>query len=144
MMLSTCCIQYVSQSGRSSSGHRTGKGQSSSQFPRREVLKNVLTIGQTAFISYTSKVMLKILHAKASALCKPRTFRSPSWVLKRKRNQRSNCQHSLHHRERNSKKIYLSFFDYTKAFDGINHNKLWKALKEMGIPDHLKCLLRNL
>ena len=42
------------------------------------------------------------------------------------------------------KKIYLCFFDYTKAFDDINHNKLWKALKEMGIPDHLKCLLINL
>ena len=40
------CIHYVSKSGRPSSGHRTGKGQSSSQFPRREVLKNMITIGQ--------------------------------------------------------------------------------------------------
>ena len=46
MMPSRCCIQYVSKSERPSSGHRTGRGQSSSQFPRRVVLKNVLTIGQ--------------------------------------------------------------------------------------------------
>ena len=38
----------------------------------------------------------------------------------------------------------LCFIDYAKAFDGVDHNKLWKALKEMGIPDHLTCLLRNL
>ena len=42
------------------------------------------------------------------------------------------------------KNIYLCFIDYTKAFDCADHNKLWKALKEMGIPDHLTCLLRNL
>ena len=40
--------------------------------------------------------------------------------------------------------IYLCFIDYAKAFDCVNHNKLWKILKEMGIPDHLTCLLRNL
>ena len=42
------------------------------------------------------------------------------------------------------KNIYFCFIDYTKAFDYVNHNKLWKILKEMGIPDHLTCLLRNL
>ena len=40
--------------------------------------------------------------------------------------------------------IYICFIDYTKAFDCVDHNKLWKILKEMGIPDHLTCLLRNL
>ena len=40
--------------------------------------------------------------------------------------------------------IYFCFIDYNKAIDGVNHNKLWKILKEMGIPDHLTCLLRNL
>ena len=40
--------------------------------------------------------------------------------------------------------IYFCFIDYTKAFDCVDHNKLWKILKEMGIPDHLTCLLRNL
>ena len=40
--------------------------------------------------------------------------------------------------------IYFCFIDYAKAFDCVDHNKLWKILKEMGIPDHLTCLLRNL
>ena len=42
------------------------------------------------------------------------------------------------------KKIYFSFIDYTKVFDYVDHNKLWKILKEMGILDHLTCLVRNL
>ena len=42
------------------------------------------------------------------------------------------------------KNIYFCFIDYTKAFNCVDHNKLWKLLKEMGIPDHLTCLLRNL
>ena len=42
------------------------------------------------------------------------------------------------------KNIYFCFIDYAKAFDSGDHNKLWKILKEMGIPDHLTCLLRNL
>jgi len=42
------------------------------------------------------------------------------------------------------KNIYFCFIDYTKAFDCVDHNKLWKILQEMGIPDHLTCLLRNL
>ena len=42
------------------------------------------------------------------------------------------------------KSIYFCFIDYVKAFDYVDHNKLWKILKEMGIPDHLICLLRNL
>ena len=40
--------------------------------------------------------------------------------------------------------IYFCFTDYAKAFDWVNHNKLWKILQEMGIPDHLTCLLKNL
>ena len=42
------------------------------------------------------------------------------------------------------KNIYFCFLDYAKAFDCVDHNKLWKILKEMGIPHHLTCLLRNL
>ena len=61
------------------------------------------------------------------------------------RNQRSNCQHSLDHRESEfQKNIYLCFISYAKAFGSVAHNKLWKALKEMGIPDYLTWLLRNL
>ena len=46
--------------------------------------------------------------------------------------------------ESSRKNIYFCFIDYAKAFDYVDHNKLWKILKEMGIPDHLICLLRNL
>ena len=42
------------------------------------------------------------------------------------------------------KNIYFCFIDYAKAFDSVDHNELWKILQEMGIPDHLTCLLRNL
>ena len=67
-------------------------------------------------------------------------------VLKRQRNQRSNCWHPLDHgkSKRVPKNFYFCFIDYAKAFDCVDYNKLWKILKEMGIPDHLTCLLRNL
>ena len=47
-------------------------------------------------------------------------------------------------RESSRKNIYFYFTDYAKVFDCVDHNKLWKNLKEMGVPDHLTCLLRNL
>ena len=50
---------------------------------------------------------------------------------------------SLKKQERSKKTIYFCFIDYAKAFDCVHHNQLWKILKEMGIPDHLTCLLRN-
>ena len=51
---------------------------------------------------------------------------------------------SLKKQESSRKDIYFCFIDYTEAFDCVDHNKLWKILKEMGIPGHLTCLLRNL
>ena len=61
-------------------------------------------------------------------------------------NQRSNCQHLLHHRKskRIPEKHLLLFIDYAKAFNCVDHNKPWNILKEMGMPDHLTYLLRNL
>ena len=58
--------------------------------------------------------------------------------------QRSNYLNLLDHRKNRRVPIYFCFIDYAKAFDCVDHNKLWKILKEMGIPDHLTCLLRNL
>ena len=56
------------------------------------------------------------------------------------------CEHPLDHRKskRVEKNIYFCFNDYVKTFDCVDYNKLWKILQEMGIPDHLICLLRNL
>ena len=67
-------------------------------------------------------------------------------VLEKAEDQRSNCQHHwITEKAREfQKNIYLCFIDYTKAFDCVNHNKLWKILKEIGIPDHPTCLLRTL
>ena len=67
--------------------------------------------------------------------------------LENAEDQRSNYKHLLDHRESKGipekKKIYFCFIDYTIASDCVDH-KVWKILKDMGIPDHLTCLLRNL
>ena len=57
-----------------------------------------------------------------------------------------NCQHLLDHRKskRIPKNIYFCFIDYVKAFGCVDHNKLWKILKQLGVPDHFTYLLRNL
>ena len=47
-------------------------------------------------------------------------------------------------KQENSRKIYLCFIDYAKAFECVGHNKLWKILKQMGLPGHFTCLMRNL
>ena len=60
------------------------------------------------------------------------------------RDQIANVRWIIKKKQESSRKIYLCFIDYAKAFDCVVHNKLWKILKEMGIPDHLTCLLRNL
>ena len=60
------------------------------------------------------------------------------------RDQISNIRWIIKKARELQKKIYFCFIDYTKAFDCVDHNKLWKILQEMGILDHLACLLRNL
>ena len=60
------------------------------------------------------------------------------------RDQIANIRWIIEKARKFQKNIYFCFIDYTKAFDCVDHNKLWKTLKEMGIPDHLTCLLRNL
>ena len=60
------------------------------------------------------------------------------------RNQNSNIHWIIEKAREFQENIYLCFIDYAKAFDCVDHNQLWKILQEMGIPDHLTCLLRNL
>ena len=60
------------------------------------------------------------------------------------RDQIANIQWIIEKAREFQKNIYFCFIDYAKAFDCVDHNRLWKILKEMGIPDHLTCLLRNL
>ena len=145
-MPSRCCIKYVSKYGRPRSSHRTGKGQSSSQLPRKVVLKNVLTIGPIAFISHVSEVMFKILHARLQHYVNQELPNVQAGFRKgrRIRDQIANTYWIIEKGRKFQKIVYFCFIDYAKAFDCVDHNKLWKALKEMGIPDHLTCLLRNL
>src|SRR5574340_77901 len=67
-------------------------------------------------------------------------------VLEKAEEQRSNCQHPVDHgkSKRVPEKHLFLLYDYAKAFDCVDYNKLWKILQEMGLPDHLTCLLRNL
>ena len=67
-------------------------------------------------------------------------FRKDSGI----RDQTANIHWIIEKARELQKNIYFCFIDYTKAFDCVDHNKLWKILKEMGIPDHLTCLLRNM
>ena len=60
------------------------------------------------------------------------------------RDQIANICWIIEKQESSRKNIYFCFIDYAKAFDCVDHNKLWEILKEMGIPDHVTCLLRNL
>jgi len=60
------------------------------------------------------------------------------------RNQIANIHYIIEKSREFQKNIYLCFIDYAKTFDCVDHNELWETLKEMGIPDHLTCLLRNL
>ena len=63
---------------------------------------------------------------------------------RRTRNQIANIRWIIEKARELQKNIYFCFIEYAKAFDCVDHNKLWKILKEMGIPDHIICLLRNL
>ena len=99
-----------------------------------------------ALISHARKVMLKILQAR---LQQPLTCEVPDVQLgfrkgRGTRDQIANIRLIIEKARQFHKNIYFCFIDYTKAFDCVDHHKLWKILKEMGIPDHLTCLLRNL
>ena len=97
-------------------------------------------------ISHASKVMLKILQARLQ--------QNVNWELpdvqagfkkgRGTREQIPNICWIIQKAREFQKNICFCFIDYAKAFDCVDHHKLWKILQEMGIPDHLTCLLRNL
>ena len=136
-MLQRFCTQYASKFGKLSSGHRTGK--ISFQSNAKE-FSNYHTI---ALISHASKVMLKILQAR---LLQYRSHEIPDSQtgFRKGRDQIANIWWIIKKAKEFQKNIYFCFIDYANAFECVDHNKLWKILKEMGIPDHLTCLLRNL
>ena len=90
--------------------------------------------------------MLKILQARLQQYvnCELPDVQAGFRKGKGTRDQVANICWILEKAREFQKNIYFCFIDYAKAFDCVDHNKLWKVLKEMGIPDHLTCLLRNL
>ena len=109
--------------------------------------KNAQTKESTiAFISHTSKVMLKILQARLQQYVNCELPDGQVGFRKGRgtRDQIANICWILKKAREFQKNIYFCFFDYAKAFDCMDHNKLQKICQEMGIPDHLTSLLRNL
>ena len=99
-----------------------------------------------AHISHASKVMLKILQARLQQYMNLELPYVQAGFRKGKgtRDQIANICWIIEKAEEFQKYIYFCFIDSVKVFDCVDHSKLWKILKEMGIPDHLACLLRNL
>ena len=99
-----------------------------------------------ALISHASKVMLKILQARLQQYVNRELPDVQAGFRKGRgtRDQIANIHWIIKKAREFHKNIYFCFIDYAKAFDWVDHNKLWKILQEMGILDHLTCLLRNL
>ena len=98
-----------------------------------------------ALISHAGKVMLKIFQARLQQYVNPELPDVQAGFRKGRgtRDQIANIHWIIDKAREFQKNIYFCFIDYAKAFDCVDHNKLWKILQEMGIPDHLTCLLRN-
>ena len=99
-----------------------------------------------ALISHASKVMLKFIPARLQQDVNRELPDVQAGFRKGRgtRDQIANIHLIMEKAKEFQKNIYFCFIDYAKAFDCVDHNKLWKILKEMEIPDHLTCLLRNL
>ena len=114
--------------------------------PKKGNAKECSNYCTIALISHTGKVMLKILQAKLQQYVNQELpdplagFRKGRGTI----DQIVNMRWIIKKAKEFLKNIYFCFIDYVKVFDCVDHNKLWKILKEMGIPDHLTCLLRNL
>ena len=114
--------------------------------PKKGSTKECSNYWTILLISHASKVMLKILYARLQHYANQEFPEVQAGFRKGRgtRDQIANIHWITEKAREFQKNIYLCFIDYAKAFDCMDHNKLWKALKEMGIPDHLTCLLRNL
>ena len=114
--------------------------------PKKGNAKECSNYHTSVLISHTSKVMLKILQARLQQYVNHELPDVQAGFRKGKgtRDQIANIRWVMKKAREFQKNIYFCFIDYSKAFDCVDHNKLWKILKEMGIPGRLTCLLRNL
>ena len=113
--------------------------------PKKSNAKECSNYCTIALISHASKVMLKILQARLQQYVNRELPDVQAGFRKGRgtRHQIANIRWIIEKAREFQKNIYFCFIDYAKAFDCVGHNKFWKILKEMGIPDHLTCLLRN-
>ena len=113
--------------------------------PKKGNVKECSNYHTIALISHTSKVMLKILQARLQQYvnCEFPDVQAGFRKGRETRDQIANIHWIIEKAIAFQKNIYFCFIDYAKAFHCVDDNKLWKILKEMRIPDHLTCLLRN-
>ena len=114
--------------------------------PKKGNAKECSNYCTIALISHASKVMLKILQARLQQYVNRELPDVQAGFRKGRgtRDQIANIRWVIEKAREFQKNIYFCFIDYAKAFDCVDHNRLWKIVKEMGIPDHLTCLLRKL
>ena len=107
--------------------------------PKKGSTKECANHQTTALISHASKIMLKILHARLKHYANQELPDVQAGLRKERgtRDQIANICWMIQKAREFKKNIYLCFINYPKAFDCVDHDKLWKALREMGIPDHL-------
>jgi len=113
--------------------------------PKKGNVKECSNYPTIALISHASKVMLKILQPRFQRYVNRELPDVQAGFRKGKgtRDQIANICWIIEKAREFQKNIYFCFIDYAKSFDCVDHNKLWKILQEMGLPDHLTCLLRN-
>ena len=114
--------------------------------PKEDNAKECSNYHTIALISHTNKLMLKILPARLQQYMNRELPDVRAGFRKGRgtRDQIANIRWIMEKAREFQKNNYLCFIDYAKAFDCVDHNKPWKILREIGIPDHLACLLRNL
>ena len=114
--------------------------------PKKGNVKECSNYCTIALISHANKVMLKILQTRFQQYVNCELLDVQGGFRKGKgtRNQIASIHWIIEKARGFLKNIYFCFVDYAKVLDCVDHNKLWKVLQEMGIPDHLTCLLRNL
>ena len=111
--------------------------------PKERECQRMFKLCTIALISHASKVMLEILQTRLQQHMN-RELPDVQAGFRKGRDQIANICWIKEKVREFQKNIYFCFIDYTKAFVYVDHDKLWKTLKDMGIPDHLTCLLRNL
>ena len=114
--------------------------------PKKGNAKKCSNYSIIALISHASKLVLKILQTRLQQYMDRELPDVQAGFRKGRgtRDQIANIRWIIEKAKEFQKNIYFCFIDYAKAFDCVDHNTLWKILQEMGISDHLSCLLRNL